>query len=58
MVSVKDVNSNANAANNKAQNSNKQLGELISSVDNMKDAFTDVTNKISTLGLSIKKLMK
>lgn len=56
VLSVKDVDANAKDINSKSQNSNDQLRELVSSVDNMKVAFNEVTNKISTLGTSIKQI--
>ncbi|OFI06481.1 methyl-accepting chemotaxis protein McpC [Clostridium acetireducens DSM 10703] len=56
VISVKDVDKNANNVNDKAKNSNKQLEYLMKSSNEIQQSFKDVCTKISNLGQSIKKI--
>lgn len=48
-VTISGVDESTNAINNKAQKSNEDLGQLISSIKNMSKSFNQVSSKISIL---------
>ncbi|KPU45749.1 methyl-accepting chemotaxis protein 4 [Oxobacter pfennigii] len=55
-MAIDDVDKRAKEINTMAENSNTGLNSLVSSIEEIKESFDDVCNKISALGTSIKQI--